>query len=337
MTLGQQLSQFRKRSFMTQQELGERLNISAQAISKWENDLSEPDLATLKKLAELYGVSISTLLDFEEKDEVAEATYEAYETYEPVQPAVTDEDVSKISDIVTEAVSEQVSRVVYEEIHSGPRTIGFCIECGITVTEDNLGEESPRVLCRSCVEAREQARIGAERQAAIDAENAERAYQATMESNRHTMRFKRNLSAIVGGIIATVFLAILLVAVIQSPVNYFGSLAADIAVSCVITYAVFAFVASLFYEGPVRDFVLYMITKTVSFPGLIFTWDLDGFIWLIGMKILFAILGFLAGVLFAIVGIVGGIIIAPFVYPFRLAKINRLIKEGDIEEYNADF
>ena len=32
---------------------------------------------------------------------------------------------------------------------------------------------------------------------------------------------------------------------------------------------------------------------SIRFPGLIFTWDLGGFVWLIGMKILFAILGFL--------------------------------------------
>lgn len=335
MTLGQQLSAFRKRSFMTQQELGERLSISPQAISKWENDLSEPDLATLKKLAELYGVSLSALLDYEEKEEAGHEVEE--EPFEVIQPIVTDEDVNKISEVVTEAVGDQVARVVYEEIHAGPRTVGFCIQCGITVTEDNLGEESPRVLCQSCVVARDEAILEAQRQAERDEIEAERCRTQALEDNRTVMRGKRNLSAIVGGIVAIVFFAILLSAVINSPEDYLGSIGADIALTVALTYAVFAFTASMFYEGPVRDFVLFMITKTVSFPGLIFTWDLDGIIWLIGMKILFAILGFLAGVLLAIVGIVGGIIIAPFVYPFRLAKINRLIREGDIEEYRTDF
>ena len=54
----------RKKNYYTQQALGEKLNISAQAISKWENDLSEPDLATLKKLAELYNISVSEIIDF---------------------------------------------------------------------------------------------------------------------------------------------------------------------------------------------------------------------------------------------------------------------------------
>ena len=67
MTLGEKLSQYRRTSGMTQQELGERLNISAQAISKWENDLSEPDISTLKKLSELFDISMAELLDIEDK------------------------------------------------------------------------------------------------------------------------------------------------------------------------------------------------------------------------------------------------------------------------------
>lgn len=63
MTLGERLSQLRKKNYFTQQELGIKLNISAQAISKWENDLSEPDLATLRKLAELYEITLVELVD----------------------------------------------------------------------------------------------------------------------------------------------------------------------------------------------------------------------------------------------------------------------------------
>ena len=64
MTLGKRLKILRKMNYYTQQTLAQELNISAQAISKWENDLSEPDLATLRKLAELYKISLSELLEF---------------------------------------------------------------------------------------------------------------------------------------------------------------------------------------------------------------------------------------------------------------------------------
>lgn len=65
MSLGKTLAELRKKSKMTQSELGDKLNISAQAISKWENDSSEPDISTLKKLADIYGVTIADIVDGE--------------------------------------------------------------------------------------------------------------------------------------------------------------------------------------------------------------------------------------------------------------------------------
>ena len=62
MSIGNNLTAYRKRQGLTQQQLGEILNLSSQAISKWENDQAEPDLATIRKLAELYGVSLDALL-----------------------------------------------------------------------------------------------------------------------------------------------------------------------------------------------------------------------------------------------------------------------------------
>lgn len=47
MTYGQKIAQLRKISNMTQAKLGELLNVSAQAVSKWEHDIAEPDLATI--------------------------------------------------------------------------------------------------------------------------------------------------------------------------------------------------------------------------------------------------------------------------------------------------
>ena len=47
---------------MTQAELGEKLNYSDKTISKWERAESMPDAAVLKKLSELFGVSVDSLL-----------------------------------------------------------------------------------------------------------------------------------------------------------------------------------------------------------------------------------------------------------------------------------
>lgn len=86
MALGNTLTELRKKAKLTQSELGEKLSISAQAISKWENNLSEPDIDTLKKLANIYGVSISDILgeskDVTELEEApANAPIELYDVY----------------------------------------------------------------------------------------------------------------------------------------------------------------------------------------------------------------------------------------------------------------
>ena len=51
---------------MIQEVIAEKMNISPQAVSKWENDLSAPDVSLLLPLAELLGVTADTLLGKED-------------------------------------------------------------------------------------------------------------------------------------------------------------------------------------------------------------------------------------------------------------------------------
>ena len=61
-SFGSRLAGFRKNRGLTQESLAERLNISPQAVSKWENDLTSPDLDTLAQLAEIFEISTDELL-----------------------------------------------------------------------------------------------------------------------------------------------------------------------------------------------------------------------------------------------------------------------------------
>jgi transcriptional regulator with XRE-family HTH domain len=61
-TLGKRIAARRKELGLTQEALAEKLGITAQAVSKWENDQSCPDISTLPRLAEILGVSTDTLL-----------------------------------------------------------------------------------------------------------------------------------------------------------------------------------------------------------------------------------------------------------------------------------
>ena len=61
-TFGQRFTRLRKDSGLTQEYIANKFNISAQAVSKWENDISLPDITILPDLSELFGVTIDELL-----------------------------------------------------------------------------------------------------------------------------------------------------------------------------------------------------------------------------------------------------------------------------------
>ena len=65
MSLGNSLFKARKKSGYTQEDAAERLGVSRQTISKWELDETLPDICQSKKLANLYGLSLDELIEFD--------------------------------------------------------------------------------------------------------------------------------------------------------------------------------------------------------------------------------------------------------------------------------
>ncbi len=61
-TLGKRIAALRKEKGLTQEQLAEKVGVSAQAVSKWENDISCPDITLLPLLADLFDVSVDELL-----------------------------------------------------------------------------------------------------------------------------------------------------------------------------------------------------------------------------------------------------------------------------------
>ena len=62
-SIGKNISERRREAGITQEQLADKLGISAQAVSKWENDLSEPDASTLLALSKIFGVTVDDLLN----------------------------------------------------------------------------------------------------------------------------------------------------------------------------------------------------------------------------------------------------------------------------------
>lgn len=63
MTIGKRITLLRKEKGLTQEELATHMGVSPQAVSKWENDQTCPDISALPKLARLLGVSVDELLE----------------------------------------------------------------------------------------------------------------------------------------------------------------------------------------------------------------------------------------------------------------------------------
>ena len=73
-TIGKRIAALRREKGLKQEDLAQVLDVSSQAVSKWENDQSCPDIGLLPKLAKLLGVTVDTLLTGEEEKPVAVLT-----------------------------------------------------------------------------------------------------------------------------------------------------------------------------------------------------------------------------------------------------------------------
>ena len=68
-TLGTMIAELRKQHGMTQLELAEKMGVTDKAVSKWERDLSCPDINSIPTLAEVLGVSVEELMQVKKEAE----------------------------------------------------------------------------------------------------------------------------------------------------------------------------------------------------------------------------------------------------------------------------
>lgn len=66
--LGRKIADARKRLKLTQNDLALRVGVTAQAVSKWEQGRSCPDIAILDEIADALGISLFELLGVDERD-----------------------------------------------------------------------------------------------------------------------------------------------------------------------------------------------------------------------------------------------------------------------------
>ncbi|MBR2930813.1 MAG: hypothetical protein IKC32_06250 [Clostridia bacterium] len=127
---------------------------------------------------------------------------------------------------------------------------------------------------------------------------------------------KRIHSFVWSGIVAAVLLTVGIVTSVNA--SDFGLLPLWIAVAA----CSFTLISCLILGG---NFVGDMMAEIFSWgfvkmPGLIFTLDLDGIVWLLTVKLLFWILGIILAVICGLLAIAIGLVVSVFVYPYALVK-----------------
>lgn len=63
MTFGQRLKYLRIKNNLTQKEVAEKMDVAFQTVSKWESDINEPDIESIKQLACIFNCSIDYLFN----------------------------------------------------------------------------------------------------------------------------------------------------------------------------------------------------------------------------------------------------------------------------------
>ena len=277
MNNGEKIASLRKAKGMTQAELGTELNVTFQAVSKWERGESYPDFDTMSRLAKLFGVPLS-YFENDEDGETAATAESAQETAPAPAPKVM---------------------------------LGVCKECGKTVYEGEEATTEPALVCKKCVERK---KVEAKR-AAEEADKRRKAAEQAKLDETHKIR---NRGLIWSAVIIGFLLICGIIGIATKPQDWVYTL---IGMAVIIVFG-YPFVAQLFWDGVIAD-IAFFGGKVIGMPGVIFSLDLDGVIFLVVVKILFAVIKFLIWLVTFLAAAVVAMIISPFTFPFALRELNR--------------
>lgn len=292
MTLGQKIKKLRSEKNLTQKELADQIHVTFQTVSKWEKDENEPDLATIRLMAKLFGCSVEYLVN--EEIEQPKEENEQTETIEPKEEPKTE--------VITKTI------VVHQ------KDLQICEKCKKGIPEGDLAMED------ICVRHGGRGRSAEYRKAyyhkhCFEEVKKERAEEKRRQRAAHSSSAKKKCFG--WGIAAGVIALGISLAIFLNNTQYVHP-ALGVLFSVLVGYFIFAMIYCIISGSYIGDVFVWCAGLSIKFPGLIFTWDLEGFAWLIVMKILFAVLGFLIGVFALLFAIALSAALGGISFPFVL-------------------
>ena len=294
----------RKQSGMTQKDLAQKLYVTSQAVSRWELGEVEPSITTIGEIANIFNVSVDEIV-FGPNKSRGDLVVEDSNDLQNIN-------IDKNTNIL--AIDNQESCLENSNIDKMP-VLAVCEKCNKPIYNSNdivrfknyLSSGVEKVIyCQEC-------------------------YNKMQEDNKEKRKnygiAQRKKSFIWGSVIGGSVLAIFLISTIMTNAN-----AIDILFSILIGILAFTFTSCMFLKNNiVCDAFLRIVSwGFVKFPGIIFSFSLDGLIFLIGMKILFLILGFLLAVICTIFAFFVCFHLSLFVYPFAIVKSIKRPEETEL-------
>lgn len=275
MNYGAKIAELRTERKMTQAELGAMLNVTSQAVSKWENGLSEPDMESIRKLCEIFEITFDEFFGADPKTET------------PAEPA------TDTAGGVILAYCDVCDKPLYN-----PKEFQVTIENGVQHT-----------TCMDCVPKK----AAMKREQALKAEESRREARRNYERGELRGELKKGL---LWGILGAVGLALLALLI-----TYFGQDSATIIIVATVfgAFGGYAIVSQCVWGSSVLDVFLFFV-RSFKLPGIIFTLDIEGILFLIFVKV---IGGFLCALLSAIVFLIGLVVTSVYaliIFPFALIK-----------------
>lgn len=294
MERGSLIAYHRKRLNLTQTELGEKVNVTAQAVSKWENGLSEPDLSTVQKLCKIFGIDVTEFFSEEEGTPADQTAPQA--TSAPAEPVQSAEAPAPTQPVVAQPVPEKQETTRF--------IVGYCSTCKRPIEQ----REKYEVFTR---------RGGAQTITCPQCAVKNRIRNAEFELSRERTRFRRSM--ITGGCIAGgIAVIVAIIAIATKNVTVLAALA--------LVPMSFTFASQCFWDGIVSDCFFFFL-RSFRMPGLIFALNLEGIIWFITVKLLLMILSGLLSVLFILLGVAVSLVFSLFVFPFGMMKEAHTLNE----------
>lgn len=305
MDFGNNIKEFRTKKGMTQKDLAIELNVTAQAVSRWENNEVEPSISTISQMAELFDCSIDELFGKRKVEETQEVKEDN---------VINENNESKEEKVVQVktniAICSCCNKPLYEQEDIKRWKYYRFVSSGRHRNREDLSD----VLCEDCFSEK----LNEEKEkVALEKKEKEKSFK------------KKRIKAIV---FMSLIMALMLFIGIVIAVGTTGNKVIPVLACIILGTLLSIFIGSLILGGTFLADAWLTVSSWgyVKFPGIIFSASADGIKFLIIMKVLFFFLGIGFVILAELIATALCMVLSLIAFPIALYRnIKKIDKENN--------